>query len=121
MPEPQPPTAIEELARDMLAGSVVDWFWLVSTGNAGLIATVFGPVLWDGLLGEAAMEQIAQLVVFAVIGKNRSMGGYHVNNIPMFATCNIWLLADYDRAIELYQRAKAAVDAAFAQGEDQSA
>jgi len=97
---------IKELARLMLLGHVFNSDYV---GNH--VISVFLPLAFGGL-SHIPTEQLNQLVIWASEDAHHTLRVF-VNGLPIFTECRIWWRDDYRKAYQLFEKAKAAQEAAL--------
>lgn len=105
LPDRQPPEALRRLARHFMADRVLP----AALVDPDLLTTVFIPIGLGAreLFAGYTDEDFTKVTVFAVHGEDATTGRY-INGYPMFAECRVWLLADFNAALEMAKRALAA-------------
>lgn len=102
IPDPQSPSKIAELARDMVGRHVIS-AGMVYSENPSLVPQVFIPLGLGGLDHWTA-EEIENVVIFAVDGKDKSSG--YLNGWPMFFEMRVWTRDDFTKAMDLAKEAE---------------
>ncbi|MGH2868991.1 MAG: hypothetical protein ACRDNK_15715 [Solirubrobacteraceae bacterium] len=92
---------IRDLAREWSAGRVFD-FDSIAEQSSRLAPMVFLPVTF-GALHDYTPQQLRELFVFAISGRDRT-AGRAVDGLPIFFSCQVWNRADAVRAHNLAAR-----------------
>ncbi len=100
-----PDERIRDLARDMLAGQVVD----ITMVPADLVCVVFMPLIARPFAGWTRNE-LEQIMVFG-INSTRSTARRSINGLPIFTEMHVWRFDDYASAVVLARAAKQAQEA----------
>ncbi len=104
-PDPMPDERIRDLARDMLAGQVVD----ITMVPADLVYVVFMPLIARPFAGWTR-DELEQIMVFG-INSIRATAPRSVNGLPIFREMNVWRFDDYACAVALARAAQQAQEA----------
>jgi len=95
MPRRSTAAEINELVRDLVRERVVH----LGMVPEKLLPMVFMPLIYGPFEG-ATEEQLKQLVVFAIYGKDATTG-MSINGWPTFIECRVWYREDFERALQL--------------------
>jgi hypothetical protein len=104
MPEPRTAQEIALLAQDFLAGRV----YSIEDIPENLIQMVFMPLALSNPFADMTEEEIQQLFIFGVYGKDTT-AAIGVNGYPIFYSIQVWPRDDATRAVSRARAAAAAI------------
>lgn len=109
LPTSAPDEAVHHLAGCFLQDTVISSLTIPDE----LLFQIFMPVGLNArtLFSGYSYEDFAKVVVFGIEGQHQQVG--RVRGWPMFGECQIWLLADFERARQIAVRTIDEVDQAL--------